>query len=288
MPIKRILVPLSSQHRNGDAIRTALSLAQKFEAHLEALFVPTVYLPLRLAYEDTVAAREALEEAQSRSEHSADFVRNLFEGLLGERGIPFTDGPSLDGQVSASWRAVGGTEPDLITQLGSLFDIVVINRPNQPGEIGTDKLLEAALFGARRPVLVAPPDTTDETPTKELNIVIGWNRTAQSAIAVNNALPFLAQASAIEIFSVVTGAKQGPAPLEVARYLAAHGIDAEIKEMESNSSKVSEMLLAEAEEIRADLVVMGAYSHSRLREQILGGVTRDVLETAKLPVLMSH
>ena len=101
-------------------------------------------------------------------------------------------------------------------------------------------------------------------------------------------MPFLTCAKRVIICAVATGAKQGPSPEDVARTLAWHDIETEVKEITPDGRSVGRVLLDEAKEVEANLLVMGAYSHSRLREMILGGVTKYVIEHAELPVLLAH
>ena len=139
--------------------------------------------------------------------------------------------------------------------------------------------------GTGRPVLIAPgtiPEKLGET------VLVGWNKTIQSARAVACTMPFLDRVKRVIVFTVVTGAKQGPSVQEVARTLAWSDIKAEVKEVRPEGRRVGQILLEEAKQSGADLLVMGAYSHSRWREMILGGVTRYVLEHADIPVLMAH
>ena len=120
-------------------------------------------------------------------------------------------------------------------------------------------------------------------------VLIGWNRSIESGRAVTNAMPFLERAEDVEIFMVANGVKRGASPQNVAHKLTWwHGISTQVKEIPRNHQSIGEALLGEAAEMGADLLVMGAYTHNRLRERILGGATRFVLEHAELPVLMTH
>ena len=118
--------------------------------------------------------------------------------------------------------------------------------------------------------------------------MIGWNRSAQAARAVHAALPMLERAGDVVILSVETGAKRGPSAEQMARYLAWHEVKAEVREFAPDNRSVGEVLLAEAEAAECDLLVTGAYSHSRLRDLLLGGVTRHVLAEADIPVLLAR
>jgi nucleotide-binding universal stress UspA family protein len=146
--------------------------------------------------------------------------------------------------------------------------------------------VESALFSTGRPVLIAPPE-----PPKTLGetVLIGWNRSAQSARAFHAAKALLLDnAKQVRILSVTTGAKNGPSAEDIADCLAWRGIKAEIREFSPDNRSIGAVLLAEAGAIGADLIVMGAYTHSRLRQILLGNVTKHVLTHATVPLFMAH
>ena len=119
-------------------------------------------------------------------------------------------------------------------------------------------------------------------------IFIAWNRSAQSARAVAGAMPFLERATQVVIAYVDTGAKEGPGPEELQAGLAWHDIDATVKRIAPGGASVAQLIGLAAADVGADLLVMGAYSHNRLREMVLGGVTNSILDHTTLPVLMMH
>jgi nucleotide-binding universal stress UspA family protein len=145
---------------------------------------------------------------------------------------------------------------------------------------------EAALFATGRPVIITPPE-----PPQRIGetVLIAWNRGAQAARAFHAAKALLLdRAQRVRILSITTGAKQGPPASEIAANLDWHGIEADVVELSPDYRSVGEVLLAQASAINAELLVMGAFSHSRLRQLILGGVTKFVFEQSPLPVLMAH
>ncbi len=159
----------------------------------------------------------------------------------------------------------------------------MVGRAGYGRDNSTKPVIEAVLFNSGRPILVAPPH-----PVKSVgsDIVIAWNRSAAAARALSMAMPLLDKADRIRLVYVDTGAKSGPAVEEAAAYVSRHGFNAETATIAAQSQGVASTLLSDAQ--NADLLVMGAYSHSRLREVILGGVTRNVLKNATIPVLMVH
>jgi nucleotide-binding universal stress UspA family protein len=154
---------------------------------------------------------------------------------------------------------------------------------------GDRRLLEALILTSGRPTIVLPP----RPPASRIRrVLVGWNGTREAARAVADAMPLLVKADAVEVLSVGSEAGEpahGFMPgAAAARHLERHGAKVEVRHMSSNGESVGRVLLAEARAFHADLVVIGAYGRSRLRERVFGGVTRTVLREAVLPVLASH
>ncbi len=148
------------------------------------------------------------------------------------------------------------------------------------------KMLNAALFDTGRPVLVTPPETPELVGTK---VAIAWNGRTEATRAVAAALPFLQNAGKVVILTTETDRTPSSVAMELADYLACHHIEADTWVFaRRGDTPVAEALLRECTALNIDLLVMGAFSHSRMRELILGGVTRYVLAKAQIPILMAH
>ena len=161
----------------------------------------------------------------------------------------------------------------------------MVPHPNSAEDVSSSNVLHSLLFDFGRPVLVAPHLAPKQIGRR---ICVAWNGTAESASAVWFALPWLKRAEAVGILWAKEYQRRGPQAQEMSAYLAHHGIRADMIGFRPIDREVGAGLLAAAYDFGADMVAMGAYSHSRLRQLILGGVTRHVLETAKLPVMMSR
>jgi nucleotide-binding universal stress UspA family protein len=144
--------------------------------------------------------------------------------------------------------------------------------------------VQAALLETGRPLLLAPPAVP---ATLGEAVLLAWNASPQAARAVSSALPFLRQAVRVTIMSVGNGPEPEPTADQLARSLAWHGIAAEVRRIEQGSQRVRDILLSEAAAMAANLLVLGAYSHSRMRQVVFGGVTEHMLDHAELPVLMT-
>ena len=184
---------------------------------------------------------------------------------------------------TASFAAVMGREPDIVAHQARLADLIVVPHPASDKEVSSSDALHAVLFDSAKPVLIAPriaPSTIGH------RICLGWNGTAESASAVLAALPWLEHAQSTRILWSEDYQRRGPPARDLERYLAVHNITVDQAAFSAINNVVGAGLLAAADEFACDLLVMGAYSHSRLRQLILGGVTHHVLEHATIPLMM--
>ena len=212
-------------------------------------------------------------------------MRDLFERLTAEHGLAVAEARPNADEATASFAAVIGRDPDVIVAhqarlVGSDF---VVPHPAGDKDVSSSDTLHAVLFDSAKPVLIAPrtaPSTIGH------HVCIGWNGTAESSSAVMTALPWLHRAEAIRILWSEDYQRRGPLAPELEQYLAAHHLTADRAAFQSINKMAGAGLLAAAKEFACDLLVMGAYSHSRLRQSILGGVTRHVLEHATVPLFM--
>ncbi len=288
MSIKSILVPITGSDVGRPALEAAFVLARQFDAHIEGLNVSSERAEIQLFRQsqlDKSAHQEALKALETQAAEKVEEARRLFDDFIAQKGIEVSDDPADSGHPTVSWQVAVGRGADVVGQVGGAFDLVVVSLPGAVPEQTSRETLEAAVFNTGRPVLLAPA-SLPESLTR--SIVIGWNRSVQAGRALFAAMPFLALAERIQIVTVATGAKRGPSHLDIARNLAWHGINAQIREIAPDQRPVGEVLLAEAADFGADLLVMGAYSERRLRERIVGGVTRQILSRAELPVLMAR
>ena len=288
MTIKNMLVPVGDIVRDEGAIGTALMLTQEFGGHADCIFVfgdVRDVIPARaMGLFESVQFKSTKEYEKERDERQKT-ARRRFDKMLQERNIEYRELALPAELPSASWEVAPGVASEIVAMRGGAYDMVVVGRPARDETTVAELSAEAALFRTGRPVLIAPP-----TLPKSIGeaVVIGWNRSASSARSISAALPILFMSRSVTIVTVTTGAKIGPSAPDMAKYLSWHEVQAEVVEIPPDHRLVGEVLLEEAERVSADLLVIGAYSHSRLRELILGGVTRHVLQNADLPVLMAH
>jgi nucleotide-binding universal stress UspA family protein len=195
------------------------------------------------------------------------------------------------GGVSAETRLLDASiagASDLFGRIARRFDIAVVGQAQRDQGVSEELLIEGALFGSGRPVIVVPRTQTQAMALDK--VMICWDGSRPAARAIGDAIPLLERAKSIEIV-VVTGERDKSGEITGAnmkRHLARHGINVEIKRIPAGQVDAQTAILAHAANSGAEFIVMGGYGHSRLREFILGGVTRGILKSMPVPVLMSH
>lgn len=280
MSLKDILAIVLGAETDEAAIALAEVLADAHDATLSATFL-TALPDEPLAYEPTVVAgvwAELLGKARS----DADENRRAVEDRLrrGGREVEFRT-------IEALGRDLGR----VAAVHARYSDLAVLARPqDDPGGDMRLDTIEGVLYHAGRPVLVAPPGW--QGPGFGEHIVIAWDASREATRALAEARTFLAHCKRATVLTVDAKPKafgHGEQPgLNIAAHLARRGVDVEVRNADGGGRPIARVLLEETQALGGDLLVMGAYSHSRLREMVFGGATRDVLATADVPVLMAH
>jgi nucleotide-binding universal stress UspA family protein len=182
--------------------------------------------------------------------------------------------------------AFQGTAREVLARFARLFDLAIIEQSNPAKKQNRDLELEAVLFGSGRPIIVVPYDC--KSPLQLTTVLVAWDGSSVAARAIGDAMPLLARARDVQIIRVVDRPDKNIeiGEVEIARHLARHDVNAELKILPATD--VAKTVLSHASACDADLLVMGGYGHSRHREMFFGGTTREVLMTTTLPVFMSH
>jgi nucleotide-binding universal stress UspA family protein len=288
MAIRKLLLPLTGTAAGEAALSTCLIIARQWNAHVTALHVRVDSRDVApLAGEGLSGAmiEEMMSATEKESSERAHAVRSMFDRFVLQHDVILSEARPGVGHATASFASVTGREEDLVAQQARLADLTVVPHPDAGEDVSSSDALHAVLFDSGRPVLVSPQVASTTIGSR---VCLGWNGTAESASAVYAALPLLQRADAVRILSAEGYQRRGPGAPDLAAYLALHGVHADIVMFQSVRNSVGAGLLAAAREFGCDLLAMGAYSHSRLRQLILGGVTRHVLEHANLPVMMNR
>ncbi|WP_151720279.1 universal stress protein [Gemmobacter serpentinus] len=281
MAYKSLTTIVTSPEEAEVAISGAAHMALLLDAHLDVLALGVDRTQAGYSYlgGGGVFMQVALDRAEADARAAEAAARAALENQ------PATLRWSLDSamtQVAAL--------SDLVALRARFADLVVLQRPYGEGKgIETEATLEAALFEGQAPVLVLPGPTV--MPQLPERVVIGWNQSREAMVAVRRALPLLKSAKRVDI-AVIDPPQHGPERSDpggaLCQMLVRHGVKAEVSVLARTMPQVSDILARHLRDFDADLLVMGGYGHSRFREAILGGATRNMLEEAEIPVLMAH
>lgn len=282
-----ILALLDGDEGDRGAMAAALALAKAFDAGVDGLIVrPDPRDAVRLAVDGMSPAmiESVIDAARSESQRRVERARATFDAACKEAGVAPTDAPPAKG-LAARWNEEVAIAADRIAYHGRLSDVVVVGRSTDRASDESDIAIETVLFETGCPLLIAPAESGGLIGGTAM---VAWNGRRESARAVTAALPLLARAKGVIVFAANAVPAALPGPEALCGYFARHGIAAEARTVEAGTAPVPKFLLERAAEAGAGLLVMGAYGHSRLRELVLGGVTRQVLIDAALPVFMVH
>lgn len=283
--IKTILVPVGDATSAAASLETALRLAETSAAHVTALHVrpdPTAAVPLVGEGMSGSMVEEMLAAAENQAAAIATATRAVFDQVCTRLAVTTQAAPP-SACVTAAWLDVVGREEELVARKGRVHDLVVMGHPGPQTDDSSGLTLNAALLESGKPLLLAPASAP---ATIGKRVAIAWNGSAEAARAVAAALPLMGGAELVTVLTAnendsVAGAE------ELIGFLAWHGVRASHAEVPAGGNAGAALL--EAGRLTGmDLLVMGAYTHSRLRQLILGGVTRHVMSHAQVPVLMSH
>jgi nucleotide-binding universal stress UspA family protein len=276
--IKDIIVNLTPGEARDPATDYAISAASALEAHLAG--VTFIYDPLIPAAVMGGGIPPDLIEAQRvESEKGARAAAARFDAAAKREGLSFESH-----QLAAS--AAGAA--DRFAHLARRFDLAIVGQSQPDGPPVPDMVLETALFESGGPVLAVPYIQKDGL--KLDRVMVCWDGGRPAARAIGDALPLLARSKAVElvIFSGEPGKQDEIPGADMGRHLARHGLKVTVNRMPLGDVDVGDAILSHAADSNADVMVMGGYGHSRLRQFILGGATRTVLQSMTLPVLLSH
>jgi len=280
-----IFVPVANRPECSKALRAAFELARPLGSNLCGCHIrphtkSAVTLPAELgSFADYEAVWKTAWKGK-KTVRSGAAAKALF-GKVAERfHYPLIKNPRLD--PGALWLEKVGSPDKVLSIMGPVSDLIVVSRPAAKGGNLARMFMFAALLNSSRPVLVLP-QTGIQTIGKRISIA--WNQSAEAAQAVSAAMPLLRLAEHVNIISCGPEARVGPKSTQLATYLRFWGIKA--KRISTRTDDPKELLKA-YQDTRSDLLVMGAYSRSRLRQRIFGGITEYMLHQANIPVLMLH
>lgn len=288
MGYRTILTLLEGGHVDRSELHITGLIAGRFGAHVDALFVrrdPHASFPMVGEGMSAEVVERIMASVEQENDAHSTAARAAFDRWCEDAGIPMIDTPSADRKATARWIEETGRPTELMARHGKLSELLVIKSPSIGDTGAFNPTIEAALFDTGRPVLLAP---NPQPKTVGASISIFWNDSPEASRAVAGALPLIAGADKVEVLCVDEGSFDVRSAEQLASSLAWYGCRATARALESKGRFAGEAMLEAAAEAEADLVVMGAFSHSRLRQMVFGGVTRHMLEVVARPVLMAH
>lgn len=272
MTIKTILLHLAEDPRNAARTAAAVALAEKHAAHLVGLYtVSPLVVP---GYVGAELPAQVYADYEADSEAKAAEAEQAFNDTVRKEG------------VSAEWRRERGFARDILTAHAYYADLVIVGQPATDDAVprGANGLPGDLALASGRPVLTIP--CVGDYPVIGKKIALAWNGSREAARATADAMPLLAAADEILVLSA--NLRSSTPSMDIGTHLARHGIKVETKNIHVQDVPIGDILINAANDAGSDLLVMGAYGHSRLNELVFGGATRDIQRHMTVPVLMSH
>jgi nucleotide-binding universal stress UspA family protein len=277
--IKDLVVSLSVAPERDPAAEFALSVARAFSARVVGIAFQSDPITPTALVDSMPPPPDLIESLRMESERAAKAAAGRFNDAAQLASVPF--------ETRIVTATVAGAA-NRFAEIARRFDLAVVAQA-QADAVGPEALIvEQALFDSGRPVLVVPYIQT--APFKADRVMLCWDGSRPAARAAGDAMPILSRAQVVEVFTIASGKlKSDEFPgSDIAEHLAHHGLNVKVTRTVSGDVDVANVILSHAADSGANLIVMGGYGHSRLRELILGGATRGILTSMTVPTLMSH
>jgi nucleotide-binding universal stress UspA family protein len=279
MGYKSILTVVTNPDLASRAVDAAIDVARREGGHLEVLCVGVDRT--QTGYYYAGASAMILQQTLDRAQSDADTLASSVTERMGREDLAWSCETAV-AQIAGLAR--------LVAERARFCDLVVLPRPYGPGrDVEDEAVLEAALFEGDVPVLVVPDSGL--RPRLDGRVVVAWNESREAMRAVRAAMPIMTRADLIDIAIVnppAHGADRSDPGGRLSQMISRHGARVEVSVLAKTMPRVSDVLRRHVTDRDADLIVMGAYGHSRFREAILGGATRNMLEACEVPVLLAH
>ena len=275
--MKDIVVNLSVGEKASPACDYAVSVAATFDAHLAG--IAFLYDPIVPVSGAGYIPADVIEAQERDNEEATRTALDRFNAACSRAGVsaePLT--------LSASFAGVG----EQFSRIARRFDLSIVGQSEPESSAVEEIIAELALFESGRPVIVVP--YIQKAPLKLDNVMVCWDGSRAAARAIADSMPLLAKARRVEVVIVTNerGKRDEIEGADIGAHLARHGLNVDVKRTALGDIDVADVLLSHAADAGSDFIVMGGYGHSRLREFVLGGVTRSIFRSMTAPVLMSH
>lgn len=278
MGYRTILAHVDASKSATGSLRVATDLAQRFEAHLVGLHVRRRF-DAPMVSDATMALEMLYKSYEKAAKADEDAAAGAFKSTIGSQA------------ASSEWRAVDGFAEDALVAHARCADLVVIGQPDPDGPPAATPadLIEKFTLSSERPLLIVPHIGASKPVGRK--IVLCWNGRREAARAATGALPLLQKAQSVMVLAVDPEADEatvGEPGADVAGWLGRHDVKVTVQRDTAGDTNVANVILSRAADHDADLIVMGLYGHSRMRELVLGGVSRTILSSMTVPILVAH
>jgi nucleotide-binding universal stress UspA family protein len=274
MPLKDILVYVDDSAQAAGTVAAACSLALRHDAHLTGLAINQP--PEIQGFAGVEIPLSAVEILKQQRQAALDKMRKVFDDAVNAAGLSNRSG----------WCVATGRKLESLALRSRYADLTVISQNGPEGPTNGEDIVDDLIMASGRPILVIPYIGAPAEVGRK--VLIAWNASREAARAVSDAMPVLETAESIEVFAVEPHGIGDIPGADIAEHLARHGLKAQAGQTAGLDIDVGDVLLNQVADSGADLVVMGAYGHSRMRELVLGGATRHILGHMTVPVLLSH
>ncbi len=289
---KTILVPFGGQDTELGALHTAFDLAEIYASHVEVWHVsPDPYLVLMMYAGPGMPApyydEGTVNDLKKHYEANKKEAKLKYLKLIKERGFRNVDKPGVVTEASASFHTATGYVEEVVSIRARLADLIVVSRTPKKGTSKFSEVIHNCLFKTGRPVLLVPPGKT----AKKFNgkVAIAWNGSVEATHAVAFAMPYMEKGKAWIVTAMTDESKDFPLqPEDLAAHLERYGVETKTLWPDTKKSAAPQAVINAAKTVDASMIVMGAYTHSRVREIILGGMTEYMLKNADILVLLAH
>ena len=273
MAYRDIVVYLAQDGRSPSRMDAAIGLAERHEARVTGVYAlpPVVVAEVASANFPPEFAERLEKELRERAEET----ERLFRERMAKAGLP------------SEWRVFAADSVEAVTTSAHYADLTIVGQTDPDDGAGGQELADSVVLGAGGPVMVWP--RAGSFRVDPATITVAWNGTREAKRAVSDALPLLRRAEKVVVLGVDTGDRTHTPGTDICAHLARHGVTAEARRAVSTTDiDARNALLNALADDGAGLLVMGAYGRHRMRELLLGGMTRDMLRHMTVPVLMSH
>lgn len=289
--MRAIMVPVADRPECSVALNTTFKLAKDLGADVHGVHIRThrnmdAKMPVGGTLRQFISERDPWEDvSEEEAETQSRSAQVLFQEMAANHGYELAKKPRKDQTPVALWSERVGKVEFVMPIIGPASDMLVVSRPmaKKKGGRKAAAFLTQALLNSQRPVLVLPQK---KVPDLGGHVAIAWNKSAEASRALHAARPVIRSAKQVTFLTVGREDRIGPSAEEMANYLRHYGVKAERADV--NKGDAGDELLKLYKDVGADLLVMGAYSRSRLSELVFGGATRSMLYDADIPVLMFH